>query len=320
MTIDTLSTPSAAVASSGLKAVRNAAAAAMAWTLYHAPLLEGPYAHAAHAARSVPGLHTLFRETTDRLTVRLVSGRRQCRRVQIGTVSPLFDVSSFTVKGQYFAHVPYEPGATGAMLSMLRPGGVFVDIGANAGYFTVIAGLQVGPSGRVFSFEPNPPLRARLTQHVAMNRLADRVTVVDVALADRSADGVPLFVSCWAENDGISSLTPSADTLRRGGLRMDATVPVSIRTFDQWFAPFGLAPIDLVKIDVEGAEAQVVAGMRDTLTRRPPRRIVCETMPDSDAAAVLRGYGYEQSMLDEIPGGIPNLLFEKAERGGLTSD
>ncbi|HET7218237.1 MAG TPA: hypothetical protein VFJ02_09315, partial [Vicinamibacterales bacterium] len=137
--------------SSGLKAVRNAAASAMAWTLYHAPALETPYAHAAHAARAMPALHTLFRETTDRLTVRLVRARKQCRRVTIGPVAPLFDVSSFTVKGQYFARVPYEPGATSAVLSLLEPGDVFVDIGANAGYFTVIAGLRVGPSGRVLS-------------------------------------------------------------------------------------------------------------------------------------------------------------------------
>ena len=286
----------------------------MAWTLYHAPVLEGPYAHAAHAARALPPLHTLFRETTDRLTVRLVDGRKQNRRVRIGPVAPLFDVSSFTVKGQYFAHVPYEPGATTALLSLLEPGGVFVDVGANAGYFTVIAGLRVGASGRVFSFEPNPAVRLRLVQHVALNRLGDRVTVVDLALGDRSADGVPLFVSCWPWNDGISSLAPSPETMMRGGLRADATVPVRVRTFDEWAAPLALGRIDLMKIDVEGAEAQVLRGMRETLARRPPRRIVCETMPGSEAARWLSAHGYDESMLDEIPGGIPNLLFEKVER------
>lgn len=305
---------SAAVLSSGLKALRNGAASAMAWTLYHAPPLERPYAHAAHAARSMPGLHTLFRETTDRLTVRLVSGQRQYRRVRIGPVAPLFDVSSFTVKGQYFAHVPYEPGATRALLATLGPGGVFVDVGANAGYFTVIAGLRVGPSGRVFAFEPHPAVRSRLLRHLEVNHLAGVVTVADVALGDRRADGVPLFVSCWPENDGLSSLTPCAETMRRGGFRADVTVPVNVRAFDEWAAPLDLARIDLVKIDVEGAEAQVLHGMRDTLARCPPRRIICETSPGSEAAALLRARGYEQSMLDEIPGGIPNLLFVRAER------
>jgi FkbM family methyltransferase len=300
--------------SSSLKTVRNAVATVMASTIYHAPVLEGAYAHAAHAARAMPGLHTLFRETTDRLIVRLVRGQKQCRRVTIGSVSLLFDVSSFTVKGQYFARVPYEPGATGALLSLLEPGGAFVDIGANAGYFTVIAALRVGPSGRVIAFEPNPSVRSRLARHVAMNRLTDRVTIVDLALADCSADGVPLFVSCWPENDGLSSLTPSPETMRRGGLRADATVPVSVRTFDEWAAALDLPRLDLLKIDVEGAEAQVLRGMRETLERRPPQRIVCETLPGSEAAAFLTAFGYKSSMLDEIPGGIPNLLFEKVDR------
>ncbi len=127
-----------------LKTVRNAAASAAAWTLYRAPALETPYAYAAHAALGVPGVHTLFRETTDRLVARLVSGNRALRRVRIGPVAPVFDVSSFTVKGQYFAHVTYEPGATGAVLNDLRDGDVFVDVGANSGYFTVLAALRVG--------------------------------------------------------------------------------------------------------------------------------------------------------------------------------
>lgn len=316
MTVDAARVSPPVTASARLKALRDAAASAIAWALYHAPVLEAPYAHAAHAARPLPRLHTLFRETTDRLTVRLVNGRRHCRRVRIGSVSPLFDVSNFTVKGQYFAHVPYEPGATAAVLSMLAPEGVFVDVGANAGYFTVIAGLRVGPSGRVFSFEPNPGVRAQLVQHVTMNGLADRVNVAGVALGDRCADDVPLFLSCWPENDGLASLTPSAETMRRGGLRADATVPVRVRTFDEWVAPLAVARIDLMKIDVEGAEMQVLCGMHETLSRRPPRRIICETTPESEAAALLASCGYEQSVLDEIPGGIPNLLFERVERRG----
>jgi FkbM family methyltransferase len=297
---------------SALKTARNAAASAMAWTLYHAPALEAPYAHVAHAARSVPGLHTLFREATDRLTVRLVRNRRQRRRVRIGPVAPVFDVSSFTVKGQYFAHVPYEPGATGAVLRLLNAGSVFIDIGANAGYFTVLAALRVGPGGRVIAFEPNPVVAGQLREQIRANAVEGRVTVADVALADRDADDVPFYVSCWPENDGISSLTPEQETIARGGLRSDATIPVSVRTLDAWSRASGanLARIDLVKIDVEGAEAQVLKGMSALLTQVPPPRIICETRPQSDAARLLLDRGYRMSMLDEIPGGIPNLLFE----------
>jgi FkbM family methyltransferase len=296
--------------SAALKSARNLAASAMAWTLYHAPALEAPYARAAHASRRVPGLHTLFRETTGRLTSRLVRGRRQCRRVRIGPVTALFDVSSFTVNGQYFARVPYEPGATAAVLRLLEPGGVFVDAGANAGYFTVLAGLRVGPHGRVLAFEPNPAARSRLGHHVELNGIGDRVQISGVALADRNQDDVPFFLSCWPDNDGISSLTPSAATLARGGLRPDSTIAVSVRTFDGVFERAGQPPIDLMKIDVEGAEGQLLAGMAGVLARCRPRRIICETTPEGDAASFLRDHGYRSSIIDEIPGGIPNLLFE----------
>jgi FkbM family methyltransferase len=288
----------------------------MAWTLYHVPVLEAPYAHAAHAARSVPGLHTLFREATDRLSVRLVKGRRQCRRVRIGTVAPLFDVSSFTIKGQYFSHVPYEPGATQAVLRLLEPGGVFVDVGANAGYYTVLAALRVGPGGRVFSFEPNPAVLRQLESHVALNDVRDLVTIADVAVADRNEDGVRFFVSRWPENDGISSLTPSEETMARGGLHADSTIPVRVRTLDTCLFHGPERPplrIDLMKIDVERAEARVLAGMPETFARVRPSRIICETSPEGEAARLLRGRGYAMSILDEVPGGIPNLLFESAQ-------
>ena len=110
-------------------------------------------------------LHTLFRETTDRLAVRLVGAHRPYRRLRIGSVSPILDVSNFTVKGHYFAHVPYEPEATNAVLNLLEPGGTFFDIGANAGYFTVLAALRVGPKGRVWAFS-NPTVRQQLRRHI----------------------------------------------------------------------------------------------------------------------------------------------------------
>ncbi len=293
-----------------LKTVRNAAASAAAWTLYRAPALEAPYAYAAHAALGVPGVHTLFRETTDRLVARLVNGNRALRRLRIGPVSPVFDVSSFTVKGQYFAHVAYEPGATGAVLNDLREGDVFVDIGANSGYFSVLAALRVGTSGRVYAFEPNPAVRRQLERHVELNQIADRVTVSGLALAGEDKDDVRLFVSCWPENDGIASLTPAAETLARGGLRADASIPVNVRRFDTWAQSARPARIDVMKIDVEGAEAQVVAGMAAAFETLRPARIICETPLESVAVRMLRDRGYRVSTLDAISGGIPNLLFE----------
>jgi len=195
----------------------------MAWTLYHAPVLEAPYAHVAHTARSVPGVHTLFREATDRLTVRLVRSQRQRRRIRIGSVAPVFDVSSFTVKGQYFSHVPYEPGATAAVLGFLHPGGVFVDIGANTGYFTILAALRVGPRGHVVAFEPNPVVARRLKDQVQENAVGDRVTVGGVAIADR---GLPLGNAAQQGLPAGRELRDARTQIRHGSLRGNGELPV----------------------------------------------------------------------------------------------
>ena len=230
------------------------------------------------------------------------SGKREPRRPahahRAGVAG--FDVSSFTVKGRYFAGVTYEPGATDAVLT-LGDGDVFVDIGANSGYFTVLAALRVGARGRVFAFEPNPAVRRQLERHVELNAIADRVTVSDLALSDEDRDDVRLFVSCWPENDGIASLTPAAETLARGGLRADASIPVRVRRFDSWAQSVQLPRIDLMKIDVEGAEAKVLAGMSSTLARLRPARIICETPLESDAVRMLRDRGYRASIARRDP-------------------
>ncbi len=258
----------------------------------------------------MPGLNTVFREATDRLARRLVSDGRAHRRIQVGPVSALFDVSDFTVKGQYFAHVPYEPGATRVVLDALEPGGIFVDVGANTGYFTVLAALRVGERGHVYAFEPNPAVRHHLQGQVEVNGLTASVTISDVALADCDTDAGRLFLSCREENSGLSSLDPAPDRLARGDLSLDATVPVRLRTFDTAEAVRGLCRIDLMKIDVEGAEERVLRGMRHTLERCRPIRIICETQPGGPAAKRLLDAGYRMTVVDEVRGGIPNLLFE----------
>ena len=116
---------------------------------------------------------------------------------------------------------------------MLGEGDVFVDIGANSGYFSVLAALSVGARGRVFAFEPNPDVRLQLERHVELNAIADRVTISELALSDEDRDDVRLFVSCWPENDGIASLTPAAETLARGGLRADTSIAVRVRNVRQ---------------------------------------------------------------------------------------
>ena len=96
----------------------------------------------------------------------------------------------------------------------------------------------------------------------------------------------------------------SAETIRR----------LAARTFDGWAAEVGLREIDVVKIDVEGAELDVLEGMGRTFADHPPHYVICETPADGPARRHLEALGFRSSVIDPVPGGIPNLLFSREAR------
>jgi len=264
----------------------------------------------------VPGVHTLFREATDRHNRIIVRNCQQFRPIDVDDVTIVFDVTDFTVKGRCYSRIPYESGVTNLVQRVLRPGGTFIDVGANAGYYSVLAAARVGSAGRVLAFEPNPTVRERLQLHVALNRVTDRVSIFEVALGARDADAVEFFLSCVPENSGLSSLVPPSPdsdgvnaTAFGRGLRHDVRIRVPVRTFDSWAERAGVTQADLVKIDVEGAELDVLCGMSRSLASGAFPRIICETAVDGPAQRLMEQSGYSTSVLDPVPGGTPNLLF-----------
>ena len=294
-----------------MKRARDSVSSLVAQVVHTIPVLQRPYAVAAFACSRVPGVHTVFREATRRLSRQMRDTNQNIRPVHVGDVRMLFDVTDFTVEGRYFSRVPYEPGATAAIMR-LSPGQVFLDIGANSGYFTILAAARVGAGGRVFAFEPNPVVRRKLQRHVDVNGMTDRVRVCDEAISDRDADDVSLFISCRADNSGLSSLTPNGNALASGDLNLEVKVKVRASRLDSWMRATPVSRIDLLKIDIEGAELAALHGMRRTLERVRPHAIICETPEHGPAVEWLRSFDYRVSVLDRIPGGVPNLLFEVA--------
>jgi FkbM family methyltransferase len=145
----------------------------------------------------------------------------------------------------------------------------FVDVGANAGLYTVIAAHVAGPSGHVLAIEPQPQLRALLERNLRLNRLSN-VSIETIAVGRGSGKGRLYQVS--STNDGEATLRPSAEASS-----FDApSLEVRIDTLSALVAKRGLPDVDGMKVDVEGGELDVLQGFEDQLASRPPRFIFYE--------------------------------------------
>jgi FkbM family methyltransferase len=147
----------------------------------------------------------------------------------------------------------YEQAESSLMKQKLRPGSIFFDIGAQAGYHTMYASSLVGPAGRVYAFEPAPTNLAYLKKHLLMNQL-NNTFVVDAAVSD--VNGVSHF-DC-------------ADSPVAGHLSATGTLAVRTISLDQEIDSGALPEPDYIKIDAEGAELKILKGAQKMLSRRHP--------------------------------------------------
>ncbi len=197
----------------------------------------------------------------------------------------------------------FEPAETAWFCERLKPGDRVVDIGANIGYFTVLAGRRVGPSGRVYAFEPVPHVRNLLARSVAENRLEDRTEISSLAIGDKAGHAriVTLPLDAGAVNSGGSYLTAGEVPVRHLGI--DVTLaPLDSLTFPE--------RVRVMKVDVEGAEPLVFKGAAAFLRDHRPS-ILCEVNPHQllrtanatpdDLRRLLTRAGYLVERLDGTP-------------------
>lgn len=161
-----------------------------------------------------------------------------------------------------------------AIASHLRPGSVFYDVGANVGFFATIAARLVGTEGRVFAFEPVAANADQIHRNARLNRF-ENIAVVQRAVA--AASGRSEF---WnAEYSGGGALTsapkpPDATSMLR----------VDVVALDDFVYGEKSPPPDVVKVDVEGAELEVLNGMERLLSERRP--VVVYEVDDQTAGGV----------------------------------
>lgn len=168
-----------------------------------------------------------------------------------------------TINGQH----EDEQGVAHLFKRVVETGDVFFDLGANFGFYSCYVLPMCGKSGAVHSFEPNIALIPHLRRLSELNACHGRIHVNPVAVGRETGAVLPLYGS---DRIGCSSL------YRHAWLSHESPINVPVISVDSYIREKGIDRVDVVKIDVEGAELDALEGMQETLCVRPPRLIVCE--------------------------------------------
>jgi FkbM family methyltransferase len=208
----------------------------------------------------------------------------------------------------------YEPQETVLVGEILQPGMTFVDVGANWGYFTLLGASRVGPAGRVVALEPDPRMYRLLTENVERNRW-DHVTCLPVAASGQAGT---VRLSGFLESDGNFGLSrvvasdPDAHVMEAEAKSLDAILD-----------NLEIASVDLLKMDIEGAEGFAVAGLAHALEAHRVKRILLELHPsylgehDMTVESVLTPLikaGYGGMIIDHSPQATRDAAYGRTRR------
>lgn len=159
--------------------------------------------------------------------------------------------------------------------SKIKEGDVVVDVGAYIGFFSLLAPERVGSTGCVYSFEPVPRNYERLMRNIKVNQ-AENVKAYNFGLSDKNET---LSLSVPRDIPAESSLAGSWTELTKGTKLNKDIVKAKLIPFDQFFKDENLSRVDIVKIDVDGAELKVLKGMRNTLSNSNDAVLFLEVTP-----------------------------------------
>jgi FkbM family methyltransferase len=167
----------------------------------------------------------------------------------------------------------FDRELSGWLTAFLQPGMNVIDIGAHIGYFVLMAARRVGPAGRIWAFEPAPENFRLLVRNIDLNRYTN-VIAVPKAICNRSGT-----VSFFLSDTGSGSHSLHADEWTRHEVSVAAT------TLDEFLEGEGWPHVDLVKMDIQGAEKAALDGGQRFLARNRPLIMILEFWPDGLRAA-----------------------------------
>lgn len=193
----------------------------------------------------------------------------------------------------------YEPGVAQLVKRRVRPGSVAIDVGHAIGYMSLLMASRTGPTGEVHAFDPDPRAHDRLIEHTAINAMP-WISVNQLALGER-AGTIDLGIH---EQIGWSSTKPVKE--------FKGTTSVPMNSLDSYLQEGEIDPgrISLIKVDAEGAELEVLRGMRKALGDGGPP-VVVEVLPHRPGERAAEVVEYMESLgyRANVPSG--DVLFTK---------
>lgn len=184
------------------------------------------------------------------------------------------------VQSEFFWTGSNDTWDTYHVLRLLKHGSVIFDIGANFGYYSIVACAELHGRCQVYAFEPNAPSFARLTKNIELNGFGRQIKAAQMALSDRVGTG---WIVDHPGNTGDARVSAT------GGDR-----EISLASLDSFCGSHAVERIDFVKIDVQGYEEKVLLGGKNKLTQLRPA-ILIELDPP-----ILRAQGSSENRIVEI--------------------
>jgi FkbM family methyltransferase len=248
---------------------------------------------AAHVVRRLPrGRYRVMNALS-----RIVNVPAFAARFPRGAPGLIFecDLRNSLAREVYFTG-QYEPQETALIETLIKPGQTFVDVGAHWGYYSLIASQRVGKEGRVISIEADPRLYSTLERNVGENALKQIEPIHVAAAAEVGVlrmSGYNELDDNWGVSKLLGSSVPSIDNSN--------VFDVPTVGIDELLDKRGISTVDVLKMDIEGAEALALRGMETGLRAGRYRTMVIELHPTALPAfgssvtvlvASLRAFGY----------------------------
>ena len=167
----------------------------------------------------------------------------------------------------------------------IKPGNIVYDVGANAGFYSLLSSLLVSETGKVYSFEPLPANISYLKKHIELNKLGN-VKVIEKAVSNK--------VSTVRFNFG--------DNRSAGHISNDGEIEVETISIDEFISQGNPSP-DIIKMDIEGAEYEALIGAKELLKRKKPVIFLATHSSEIRAKCLklLAEFGYTITSLDNKP-------------------